>query len=158
MGLMSPAYTTTNYRKPKVKITKAKRKELELRWREHNKKMKQNHMHHMRYETLEEYIAYCYGLNKKPNPRDYKNFKPRTTQRNYAAERDAEHRKKYPSMMEEAIKNGTFNTSSDGKGTAKETQKYTGDLIVGIATMHKSNAVPVMRGTKQAEDIAKMRR
>lgn len=40
----------------------------------------------------------------------------------------------------------------------KERQEYTGDLIVGIATMHKSNAVPVMRGTSQAEDIAKMRR
>ena len=46
----------------------------------------------------------------------------------------------------------------DGRGTAKETIKYTGDLIVGIATMHKSNAVPVMKGTKQAEEIAKMRR
>jgi hypothetical protein len=39
-----------------------------------------------------------------------------------------------------------------------ERKVYTGDLIVGIATMHKSNAVPVMRGTSQAEDIAKMRR
>ena len=48
--------------------------------------------------------------------------------------------------------------SSGGSGTYKETQKYTGDLIVGIATMHKSNAVPVMKGTSQAEDIAKMRR
>ena len=37
-------------------------------------------------------------------------------------------------------------------------KEYTGDLIVGIATMHKSNAVPVMRGTKHAEEIAKMRR
>lgn len=45
-----------------------------------------------------------------------------------------------------------------GVATKKETLKYTGDLIVGIATMHKSNAVPVMRNTSQAEDIAKMRR
>ena len=28
-------------------------------------------------------------------------------------------------------------------GSKKEFQKYTGDLIKGIATMHKSNAVPV---------------
>ena len=40
----------------------------------------------------------------------------------------------------------------------KEPMKYTGDLIEGIATMHKSNAVPVMKGTNQAKDIAKMRR
>ena len=45
-----------------------------------------------------------------------------------------------------------------GHAAKPERKVYTGDLIVGIATMHKSNAVPVMRGTSQAEDIAKMRR
>lgn len=45
-----------------------------------------------------------------------------------------------------------------GHATKPERKVYTGDLIVGIATMHKSNLVPVMRGTSQAEDIAKMRR
>ena len=48
--------------------------------------------------------------------------------------------------------------ASAGQGTKKESQKYTGTLIKGIATMHKSNAVPVMKGTNQAKDIAKMRR
>lgn len=45
-----------------------------------------------------------------------------------------------------------------GNGTTAraERKQYTGDLIVGIATMHKSNAVPIMRGTKQAEEIAQM--
>ena len=55
--------STLNTRKRKVKITKAKMAELEVRWREHNKRMKQTHMHHMRYDTLEEYIDYCYGLS-----------------------------------------------------------------------------------------------
>ncbi len=41
---------------------------------------------------------------------------------------------------------------------AKKPEKiYTGIEIIGIAQMHKSNAVPV-RGKKQAEEIAKMRR
>jgi len=41
---------------------------------------------------------------------------------------------------------------------AKKQQKiYTGTEIIGIAQMHKSNAVPV-RGKKQAIEIAKMRR
>ena len=150
--------STLNTRKRKVKITKAKMAELEVRWREHNKRMKQTHMHHMRYDTLEEYIDYCYGRIKMPDPRDYKNFKPKQPQRSWRAEQDSDHRKKYPSLMEEQMKNGTFNTASDGKGTKKEAMKYTGDLIVGIATMHKSNAVPVMKGTNQAKDIAKMRR
>ena len=69
-----------------------------------------------------------------------------------------DHREKYPSLMEQAVKDGTF-TKMGGEGMRrKEPMKYTGDLIEGIATMHKSNAVPVMKGTNQAKDIAKMRR
>lgn len=41
---------------------------------------------------------------------------------------------------------------------AKKSEKmYTGTEIIGIATMHKSNAVPVL-GKKQAQEVAKMRR
>jgi len=39
----------------------------------------------------------------------------------------------------------------------KEQKVYTGSEIIGIAQMHKSNAVPV-RGKKAAEEVAKMRR
>ena len=39
----------------------------------------------------------------------------------------------------------------------KEEKVYTGTEIIGIAQMHKSNLIPI-RGKKQAEDIAKMRR
>lgn len=35
--------------------------------------------------------------------------------------------------------------------------EYTGTLVKGISTMHKSNAVPIIN-QKEAEDIAKMRR
>jgi hypothetical protein len=38
-----------------------------------------------------------------------------------------------------------------------ESQKYTGTLVKGIATMHKSNAVPVI-DQEQATDISSMRR
>lgn len=49
--------------------------------------------------------------------------------------------------------------SSSGKihGTKKETPEYTGDYITGLATMHKSNIVPVGKGD-DAESYAKMRR
>ena len=40
-------FSTINTKKFKAKITKGKLKELELRWRQHNKRMKQNHMHAM---------------------------------------------------------------------------------------------------------------
>jgi hypothetical protein len=39
----------------------------------------------------------------------------------------------------------------------KEPNKYTGTLIKGIATMHKSNAVPIIND-QEAIDISKMRR
>ena len=39
----------------------------------------------------------------------------------------------------------------------RKIQEYSGEYIVGLATMHKSNIVPVGRGNS-AEDFAKMRR
>jgi hypothetical protein len=39
----------------------------------------------------------------------------------------------------------------------RQAQMYTGTAMIGIATMHKSNSVPVF-STKDAKDIAKMRR
>ncbi len=38
-----------------------------------------------------------------------------------------------------------------------EPQQYTGTLVRGISTMHKSNAVPVIN-EEQMKDIARMRR
>ena len=42
-------------------------------------------------------------------------------------------------------------------GTAAVKKTYSGTKILGIGTMHKSNAVPVF-SQEEAEDIAKMRR
>ena len=39
----------------------------------------------------------------------------------------------------------------------KKEMKYTGDKLMGIATMHKSNMVPVFK-QEDAEDISRMRR
>ena len=44
-----------------------------------------------------------------------------------------------------------------GPVNVKQTQKYTGDKILGIGTMHKSNAVPIFND-QQAKDISTMRR
>jgi len=46
---------------------------------------------------------------------------------------------------------------SCGVAAKKPSPVYTGTLIKGIATMHKSNAVPVLN-EEQATEIAKMRR
>jgi hypothetical protein len=46
---------------------------------------------------------------------------------------------------------------TEGGSTAPVTKVYTGDKIIGIATMHKSNAVPVF-SDEQAVEISRMRR
>ena len=44
-----------------------------------------------------------------------------------------------------------------GNGNKREPNRYTGTLIKGVATMHKSNAVPVTN-SEQAIEVARMRR
>ena len=44
-----------------------------------------------------------------------------------------------------------------GNATLKPMKVYTGTKVKGIATMHKSNAVPVF-SDEEAQDISKMRR
>jgi len=48
-------------------------------------------------------------------------------------------------------------TSNPESCAKKDSMKYTGTLVKGIATMHKSNAVPVI-DDEQAKDLARMRR
>ena len=62
----------------------------------------------------------------------------------------------YNSIMEEYMKSGEYHKIKSDC-TKQEPMKYTGTLVKGIATMHKSNAVPVIP-QQEAEDIAKMRR
>ncbi len=46
-----------------------------------------------------------------------------------------------------------------GHGVAKDRKTYTGNELLGIATMHKSNAVPIRKDSPEAaKDIAAMRR
>lgn len=47
--------------------------------------------------------------------------------------------------------------SGAGVCPRRESPQYTGDELIGVATMHKSNMVPVS-SQDQAEDISKMRR
>ena len=46
---------------------------------------------------------------------------------------------------------------SGGACSRKPDRQYTGSLVIGISTLHKSNAVPIIN-QEQAEDIARMRR
>lgn len=47
--------------------------------------------------------------------------------------------------------------SGDGIGAKKMANTYTGDNLIGIGMMHKSNLVPVFKGD-EAKDLSSMRR
>jgi len=47
--------------------------------------------------------------------------------------------------------------TGDGIANTKQIPQYTGTKIIGIGTMHKSNAVPIF-SDEEAQDISRMRR
>ncbi len=51
----------------------------------------------------------------------------------------------------------SLNTWVTGAVNIKQTPQYTGTKIIGIGTMHKSNAVPIFND-QEAIDISRMRR
>ena len=83
-------------------------------------------------------------------------FKVLKSERSALNELRLQQQKQYKSLMEEAMKDGTW-ISQAGDTAKKDIPQYTGTLVKGIATMHKSNAVPIIN-EQQAIDIAKMRR
>jgi hypothetical protein len=137
MSLVGPYLTTTNYKKPKQKNrTKAQQAQFEQQHREYNKRMKRMGCHNQMM-SIEAYDLYVRGLYKPK----LKGVQPMPETKAYRRET-----KHYPSV-------------GDGVGVAlkTESQKYTGTLIKGIATMHKSNAVPILN-KEQAIEVSNMRR
>jgi hypothetical protein len=141
MHLVGPYLTTTNYRKRKSKVTQSQMNRWMEGWRE---KCKQNKRLGLAKPTFEEYVDALHGRVKIEKPK----FVPLQVKDDPVMNRIRQHKELYPSG------NGFGSASSTAK---KEPQKYTGTLIKGIATMHKSNAVPVI-DSKQAIEISQMRR
>lgn len=141
MHLVGPYLTTTNYRKRKGKVTQLQMNRWMDGWRE---KCKQNKRLGLAKPTFEEYVDAIHGRVKTDKPK----FVPLKVCDDPVMDRIRQHKELYPSL-------GSF---GDANSTAKkEPQKYTGTLIKGIATMHKSNAVPVIND-EQAQEISRMRR
>lgn len=82
------------------------------------------------------------GIIRGKYKSEFKEWKPQSS---ISSERSSE-AKRYPSCT-------TSPTKTDGR--KKESQQYTGDYVIGIATMHKSNAVPVTN-KKYATEISEM--
>ena len=97
---------------------------------------------HSQQKDLNEYINYRYGRTGK-----------NTRSSAVAIANDCEAQPLYR-RAETAVKSHNSGTMV-ARGT--EERKYTGTLIKGVATMHKSNAVPVFNDD-QYKDVATMRR
>jgi hypothetical protein len=57
----------------------------------------------------------------------------------------------------ETVRIGSLDTGHKGAVRTKDIPQYTGNKIIGIGTMHKSNAVPVF-SDEEAKAISTMRR
>ncbi len=139
---------TSKRKKKKKKYTDNQMLKLRVNWKQHNKHMKQLGCHN-NVMTFEEYIDYVNG-NYKPKS------KPTVIQTSWRQEGYTRKTQYVPSHNSEY---------SFAPATKKEAMKYTGERkLVGIATLHKSNMVPVFaddddkNGSKQATEIAQMRR
>lgn len=128
--------TTLNTRKPQFKLTKAK----EQSWRDdlaiYNREMKRQSQPKL---TWEQYMDMRLGKTKVEKPK----FQPLSTSSVHPRYAD---RVVHPSL-----------NTNQGQCFKRESIKYTGTLVKGIATMHKSNAVPVI-DEEQMKDISRMRR
>ena len=145
MHMMGHAYDTVYRGRRKVRITKSDHARLEREWRDYNKFAGQNHLQKV---TFDEYLDKAFGRNKVKTVPTHQTFRELERPKISSYRRDEG--QYYPSA-------DSVQQSADA--TAKpDAKEYTGDLIAGIATLHKSNAVPVMKGTQEAKDIARMRR
>ena len=111
--------------------------------REHkvyNKEMRQMGMHFLQ-KTFDEYVAYKYGK-----------YKPK--------KRKAPTPEEEPLYRREESNVPSMNSLGQHRNNNKNTSNskiYTGKVIKGIGTMHKSNSVPVINNNV-AKDLASMRR
>jgi len=138
--------STLRTSKPKIsKLTKTQLKKYRDELRVYNKKLKQAHRH-SEMMTIEQYVAWVHGKTESRTPAQYKTanevktFKWET--KGYRRDNTAH------------IPSGNLGA---GNALQQPKKEYTGTLVKGIATLHKSNAVPVIN-QEEAESIAKMRR
>ena len=141
MHLLGPEYSTTRTCKPKAKLSQTRQKQLKSEWHEHNRWLKQNHMAKISFEEFEDYVC-----GRSPKKEQNRKSKLKNTQSPHADRMEA-----YKNIPSHGIK------ESQGHCSKKESPKYTGTYVKGVATMHKSNAVPVV-DDQHAKDLASMRR
>lgn len=157
MTLVGPWLSTTSTKKRKEKITKAKQEELDRGWRERNIRLRDMGLPK---ETYEQYLDWVYGRgqSKKKTERagvECKMLQHKKVNTPVTAMETAGQATGSPEVESSSPKSlGLWVT---GAVTTKQSPVYTGTKIIGIGTMHKSNAVPIF-SDNEAKEISSMRR
>ena len=136
MHMIKGIYAPSSKKRKAKKLDMAK---MEIEWRRYNKEMRRDNLHKLQFASVDEYVLYRSG-KLKPKKKDFVPYAPKETYRQQT--------KDYASLSEETIPDVC---------AKKERPVYTGSYIIGVATMHKSNAVPVGRGD-DPKHYAQMRR
>jgi hypothetical protein len=140
--------STLNTKKPKAKkLTHKDIERLQTEWRQYNKRCRQKNNHKLQFENFDDYVAWTRGQYnpKRKQNKEFVDYAP--------TEPYVRNTTQYPSLK-------TSDTIPTGSTAKRESQVYSGERqLLGIATMHKSNMVPVFADNKeQAVEIAQMRR
>lgn len=133
MGMMPAWFTTTSTKKKKLKFKSAEEKRKYYELQESWEKLRKTHELHAKNGGFSKRSGR--SVQRQTVLTDYKLSTP--------PGRESKH---YPSR-----------DSGIGYAAKREVSQYTGDKIIGIGTLHKSNAVPVF-SDDEAKDLAKMRR
>ena len=142
---LARGFSTLNTRKPQQqKLTQAQQEKLAEEHRLYNKRMRQAGRHSERM-SYEEYVDYVFGKKSTTkqehmDPTTIKTFTPAA-----------------PRYTRQTVQYASLETQSRTIPAQPAKKEYTGTLVKGIATLHKSNAVPVL-GEEDATEIARMRR
>ena len=135
MHLVGPYLTTTNYKKREAKVTKAKLEQWQLMWQDRNRQLKRQGLPKQSFES---YVDELHGRVAPVKMKKDVNKTPA-----WVNPRPTSH---IPSL-----------NSGLGSTVKAPDKVYTGDAMLGIGQLHKSNMVPVFK-KDDAEAIARMRR
>lgn len=136
---MISGVNTANTKKRKPKMTKSNLERWAREMQVYNKDARRRGDQTL---TLDQYIDYIHGYGLPKAQKSVSN-EP------YVAQKSVNYR-------ETTVYKSNTDTGT-GVCAAKESPKYTGTLVKGIGTMHKSNAVPII-DEEQMKDLARMRR
>jgi hypothetical protein len=162
------SYLNTISTKKRTKtVTKAQQAEFEQGWRDRNKMLKEIGLPK---ESFEDYLDWLHGRgkkDKKTKQTEYKPVQPKLVSK--TSEKRAEEVDTIKGIhtsvaldrsAPKPIPKATVNSPEHwvtGPTSSKDAPVYTGTKVLGIGTMHKSNAVPIF-SDDEAKDISTMRR